>query len=147
MWDFFAPLFSTFSIVSFSGATIATLIAVFVGVPFIRRWAIVAAGAFLLVYFVHNHGEYQGAARKAAEWAEANRMAEIVAAEHDAENYNKTREEKERILAEIDKERAEFRKEIDRLVQDRKQQPGHCRIPDDLLDRLRRLARNPAARP
>lgn len=142
LWDFFAPLFTTFSVVSFSGATIASLIAVYV--PGLRRWAITVAAGFLLVYFVHIHGDNQGAARKQAEWDEANRTAAIAYAERDAENFNKTKALADGFEAQIAQERAE-RERIKRDLL-RKIGTGNSRLTRDDLEWLRDYDRHAAPR-
>ena len=149
IYEWFAPLFTTFAVVTFGGAAVSAAISILVPAPFatIKRWAMFAAIGFVGAYVIGIHNYNLGSSDMKARWVEANRMAEIVAAEKDAENYNKTREEKERILAEIDRERKAFSTELEKLVQDRKKQPAHCRIDAATLERLRRLAGDAAARP
>jgi hypothetical protein len=142
--NFLAPLITTFSVVTFSGAAAAAAVAALVPIPFVRRWATVAAVACLLVYFVGIYNYNLGADTVRAEWQAQNEMVAIAYAERDAENFLKTQALADALDEHIARDRATRKQAKDALRENLG--PGNSRFTRDDIVRMREHERDTAPR-
>lgn len=142
--DFFAPAFSLLGATALFGGGLALAAASLLPIPWLAPLARKLGVVLLALYAAFAIGMFSGRREIRAEWQAANDMIEIVYAERDAENFNKTRALADQLEQTREIERKQREKDKDAVR--RKIGPGNSRFTKPDIERLREFMGNAPAR-